>query len=77
MANVLFIRFKQHLIVGVCVYTCMFMCVMIHILMIWVSLLHPSFSPQHVISHFCETCQVLKYLYTRYSFISNMLLTVN
>lgn len=30
MANVLFIRFKQHLIVGVCVYTCMFMCVMIH-----------------------------------------------
>lgn len=30
MANALFIHFKQHLIVGVCVHTRMFMCVMIH-----------------------------------------------
>lgn len=30
MANVLFGHYKQHLMVGVCIHTCVFLCVMIH-----------------------------------------------
>ena len=80
MANVLFGHYKQHLMVGVCIHTCMFLCVMIHSESLKSHgqvVLPPSFSPQHVITQFLEMCQVLRYLYSSYSFITNTWLTAN